>query len=73
MLSDGRVVDVPLVESLIVDELARQKSAVDAARFAAYEKAADLMRELVQAPQFVEFLTLPAYRRVLKEENFAAA
>jgi malate synthase len=46
---------------------------VDDARYAAYEKAADLMRELVKAPKFIEFLTLPAYQRVLKEETFAAA
>ena len=72
-LSDGRVVDVPLIESLIADELARQKTALDATRYAAYEKAADLMRELVESPTFVEFLTLPAYQRVLKEEKFAAA
>ena len=71
-LTDGRVVDVPLVESLIADELAKQKTSVDAVRYAAYEKAADLMRELVESPTFVEFLTLPAYQRVLKEEKFAA-
>jgi malate synthase len=72
-LGDGRVVDEALVESLIAEELARQKTAVDETRYAAYEKAADLMRELVNAPQFIEFLTLPAYQRVLKEEKFAAA
>jgi len=72
-LSDGRTVDIPLVESLIVAELARQKVAVDPVRFAAYEKAADLMRELVRSPQFIEFLTLPAYQRVLKEEKFEEA
>jgi malate synthase len=72
-LSDGRTVDIPLVESLIAGELEKQKVAVDAVRYAAYEKAADLMRELVRAPQFVEFLTLPAYQRVLKDENLGAA
>ncbi|HEX4758420.1 MAG TPA: malate synthase A [Terracidiphilus sp.] len=72
-LSDGRVVDAKLVESLIAAELEKQKSVVDAHRFAAYQKAADLMRELVRAPQFIEFLTLPAYQRVLKEENLGAA
>ncbi len=70
-LADGRVVDLALVESMIDDELKRQKTAVDAARYAAYEKAADLMRELVRAPKFVDFLTVPAYQRVLKEEKFA--
>jgi malate synthase len=70
-LSDGRVVDLALVESMIAGELDRQKTAVDAARYAAYEKAAELMRELVRAPKFIEFLTLPAYQRVLKDEKFA--
>jgi malate synthase len=72
-LSDGKTVDVALVENLIAAELEKQKSAVDAVRYAAYEKAAALMRELVRSPEFVEFLTLPAYQRVLKEETFAAA
>jgi malate synthase len=72
-LSDGRVIDVPLVESLIAAELEKQRNAVDAARYAAYEKAANLMRELVASPKFVEFLTLPAYQQVLKEEKFVAA
>jgi len=72
-LSDGRVVDLPLVESIISAELEKQKKAVDGTRFAAYQKAADLMRELVTTPQFVEFLTVPAYQRVLKEENLGAA
>jgi len=70
-LADGRVVDLALVESMIAGELNRQKTAVDAARYAAYEEAADLMRELVRAPKFMDFLTLPAYQRVLKEEKFA--
>jgi malate synthase len=72
-LSDGRVIDIGLVNSLIDAELARQQSVVVAARFAAYQKAASLLRELIRAPRFVEFLTLPAYERVLKEETFATA
>jgi malate synthase len=72
-LADGRIVDTALVESLIAAELEKQKTAVDPVRFAAYEKAADLMRELIRAPKFIEFLTLPAYTRVLKEENLGAA
>ena len=72
-LTDGRVVDNSLVESLIASELEKQKTAVDAVRYAAYEKAAELMRELVKTSEFVEFLTVPAYQRVLKEENLGAA
>jgi malate synthase len=68
-LSDGRVVDLALVEGMIAGEFDRQKIAVDPVRFAAYQAAADLMRELVRAPKFIDFLTLPAYQRVLKEEG----
>ncbi len=68
-LSDGRVVELALVESMIAGELDRQKIAVDAVRYAAYVAAADLMLELVRAPKFIDFLTLSAYQRVLKEEG----
>jgi malate synthase len=72
-LSDGRVVDAPLVEGAIANELSRQKSKLDAVRYAAYEKAANLMRDLVLTPQFTEFLTLPAYERILKDEKISTA
>jgi malate synthase len=71
-LADGRPVNITLVESMIDNELKQQKSAVDAERYGSYEKAAGLMRDLVRAPKFVEFLTVPAYQRVLKEEKFVA-
>jgi malate synthase len=70
-LNDGRMVNREMVENMIISELERQKSTVDERRFAAYEKAAGLMRELIGAPEFVEFLTVPAYQRVLNEEVFA--
>ena len=69
-LTNGRVVNIALVESMIDSEVKQQKTAVDAQRYAAYEEAAGLMRDLVRAPKFVEFLTVPAYQRVLKEESF---
>ena len=71
-LADGRVVDLALVESIIDSERDRQKNEVDAVRYATYEKAADLMRGLIRAPRFIDFLTVPAYERILKEEKFAA-
>ncbi|HEX4283701.1 MAG TPA: malate synthase A [Terracidiphilus sp.] len=67
--ANGRTVDVDYVESLIVDELAHQRGSVDQVRYAAYENAANLMRELIRAQRFIEFLTVPAYDRILKEEN----
>jgi malate synthase len=69
-LADGRVVDLTLVEGMIDSELSQQKTAADALRFAVYEKAADLMRDLIRAPRFVDFLTVPAYQQVLREEKF---
>ncbi len=68
-LPDGRVVDLALVESIIDSELAQQKTAVDAERFAFYQTAADLMRDLIKAPKFIDFLTVPAYERILKDEK----
>jgi malate synthase len=40
---------------------------------AAYEKSAQLMRDMIRSPQFVEFLTIPAYGRLLQEEGAATA
>jgi malate synthase len=57
---------------MIDNEVKQQKTAVDAQRYAAYEEAAGLMRDLVQAPKFVEFLTVPAYQSILKRESFVA-
>ncbi len=68
-LKDGRQIDVALCDGVIDEELAKAKQTGDAARFAAYEKSAQLMRELIRAPQFVEFLTVPAYRRIVGEGN----
>jgi malate synthase len=66
-LKDGRRIDVNLCDRIIDEELKNAKQSGDAARFAAYEKSAQLMRELIRAPQFVEFLTVPAYERILSE------
>ncbi len=66
-MDDGQPVTVKLIEQVIADELERAKGIVDTARFAAYVKAADLMRELVKTAKFTEFLTLPAYDRVMAE------
>ncbi|HTB98315.1 MAG TPA: malate synthase A [Terracidiphilus sp.] len=72
-LANGLVVDLPMVDRLIGEELERQRTVVDQARFAAYEKAAELMRTLIQPPKFVDFLTLPAYQTLLAEEGLPSA
>jgi malate synthase len=67
VMDDGLPVTVEMVDEVIADELERAKAAVDAQRFTAYTKAAALMRELIRAPKFMDFLTVPAYERVLAE------
>jgi malate synthase len=66
-LKDGRNIDVALCERIIDEELAKAKQAGDTVRYAAYEKSAQLMRDLIRSQQFVEFLTVPAYQRILSE------
>jgi malate synthase len=72
VLEDGRAVTAELCDEYIDAELARAREAVDATRFAAYEHAAFLTRELIKTPVFKDFLTLPAYGRVLATEVFTA-
>jgi malate synthase len=69
-LEDGRRVTAELVDQVITEELAVHEIRLDATRFEAYKHAAFLMRELVKAPHFQDFLTVPAYARVLAGEGF---
>lgn len=69
VLEDGRAVTVGLCDSYIDEELACAKAGVDAERYHAYEHAAFLMRELIKTPAFQDFLTVPAYARVLAAEQ----
>jgi malate synthase len=68
-LKDGRPIDVAICDQIINEELAKAKQPGDAARYTAYEKSAQLIRDLIRAPRFVEFLTVPAYQRILSEGN----
>jgi len=67
VMEDGLPVTVAMVDAEIADELERAKAGVDAKRYSAYVRAAELMRELVRSPKFVDFLTVPAYERVMAE------
>jgi malate synthase len=67
VMDDGLPVTAEMVDSVIADELERAEATVDASRYSAYVRAAELMRELVRAPKFMDFLTVPAYERVLAE------
>lgn len=71
-LNAGRVITTTLCDEYINAELARAREAVPPSRFEAYEHAAFLMRELIKAPKFQDFLTVPAYARILDREIYTA-
>ncbi len=60
-LEDGRTVDMALCRGILDEELAKLRASN---RSGGYEKAAELFRQLTEAPAFPEFLTLPAYERI---------
>ena len=66
-LKDGRKIDVQFCDQVINEELAKARQTADASRYSAFEKSAQLMRDLIRSPQFVEFLTIPAYQQILAE------
>ena len=73
-LQDGRPVTKELVREIVREENDKVKAAMGEEAYAngRYEDAAQLMIELVEQPAFEEFLTLPAYERVLADEKAAA-
>ncbi|HUK30757.1 MAG TPA: hypothetical protein VLV89_06555, partial [Candidatus Acidoferrum sp.] len=66
-LKDGRKVDIAMCDKIIQEELDKAKQLGDPARYAAYEKAAKLTRNLIASEKFVDFLTIPAYQQVVSE------
>ncbi len=73
-LQDGRPVTKELVREIVREEQDKVKAAMGEEAYAngRYEDAAQLMINLVEQPAFEEFLTLPAYERVLADEKAAA-
>ncbi|QHN03272.1 malate synthase A [Granulicella sp. WH15] len=71
-LVDGREVTAELCDTMIDEELEKAKATVDGERYKAYVNAAAMMRELIRGDKFIDFLTVPAYQRVLAEEHAAA-
>jgi malate synthase len=65
-LNDGRTVTLDLCLNIIDEELAKAQQSVGEAQFRAsrYNDAAAILRDLIQSPRFVDFLTLPAYDRL---------
>ena len=63
-LEDGRTIDPALCRQLLDQELAKWR---EAGRGGRYEDAARLFAELIEAPTFPEFLTVPAYEMITGE------
>jgi malate synthase len=74
-LDDGRQITKELVRQIVREELDKVKTQMgdDAYAKGRHEEAAQLMIDLVEQPQFYEFLTLPAYDRIIADEKKAAA
>jgi malate synthase len=66
VLEDGRKVTRELFHELLQDELGKTPSIVGAEAYKAgrYEEGAKLFEDLSVSDDYVEFLTLPAYRRI---------
>jgi malate synthase len=73
-LQDGRPVTRELVREIVHEENDKVRAELGEAAYAQarYEDAAQLMIDLVEQPTFEEFLTLPAYERILADEKLAA-
>ena len=74
-LDDGRAITKELVRDIVREENDKVKAQMGEENYAKgrYEDAAQLMIDLVEQPQFYEFLTLPAYDRIIADEKKAAA
>jgi malate synthase len=68
-LTDGRTVDLPLCRTVLDEELQRLKATfgADAWDKGRYTDAAAIFLSLIEAPRFPEWLTLPAYAKIVAE------
>ena len=64
VLQDGRKVTAELFRQLMADELDKIKAAIGEQQYAGrkFAQASQILDEIITDDQFVEFLTLPAYR-----------
>ena len=64
ILDDGRKVTIELYQELARDELEKIRTAVGEQQFARrkFQTAAQIFDTIITDDQFVEFLTLPAYK-----------
>jgi malate synthase len=68
-LADGRTVDLALCRRILEEELEKLKASVGAEAFAAgrFGDAAAIFLALIEAPRFPEWLTMPAYDKLVAE------
>jgi malate synthase len=64
-LDDGRTIDLAFCNQLLDEELAKLKATAPAAN--RFDDAASIFRNLIGAPRFPEWLTIPAYERIVAE------
>jgi malate synthase len=71
VLDDGRKVTRERFQALVPEEIAKVRQILGEKGFAAgkYDEGAKLFEELTLAEDFAEFLTLPAYDRVIAAEH----
>ena len=65
-LNDGRMINLDLCVKFVDEEVERIRQTVGDHQFLAsrYRDATDLLLGMIRSPQFIEFLTLPAYERL---------
>ena len=68
-LADGRVIDKTLCRKLLDEELEKLKKLAGEEAYAKgrYRDAAKIFVDLIEAPRFPEFLTIPAYEQLISE------
>ncbi len=66
-LDDGRPIDTAMFRSVLDEEMAKIRDTVGAERFAGgqFATAAGLFDDLIAAETLEDFLTVPAYEKVL--------
>jgi malate synthase len=66
VLNDGRKMSYPIFDQAVREELGLVREEVGELAYEAghYERAATLLRQIVAADEFAEFLTLPAYEQL---------
>ena len=74
-LDDGRLVNKALCRKILKEEMEKTRAMVGEPRFKGgrYKEAARMFQELIEAKKFPEFLTLPAYDWIVRNEDKIAA